>query len=197
MSAAAACVAPPLLSCTFYTAIAQCGEQGHVELGSMLMGRDDAEGAAHHFDVAFRSARSLPVRCLAALPCRLALPCCVGLLSVCLAAVLAAACASAPAAQHRCTAPIHTLVRTVGRSWRWPRAQRSWLQHSSASPPCLSCRSVKLRKGCSLHSQRSSLCRCKVAVQVVLVACIEGGEAHDSGVGPHKARCTAWRGVRG
>ena len=52
----------------------QRGEQGHVELGSMLMGRDDAEGAAHHFDVAFRSARSLPVRCLAALPCRAAVP---------------------------------------------------------------------------------------------------------------------------
>jgi hypothetical protein len=28
----------------------------------MLMARDDAERAAHHFDVAFRSARSLPVR---------------------------------------------------------------------------------------------------------------------------------------
>ena len=28
----------------------------------MLMARDEAELAAHHFDVAFRSARSLPVR---------------------------------------------------------------------------------------------------------------------------------------
>ena len=40
-------------------------DAGHVELGTMLMSRDDKEGAAHHFDVAFRSARSLPVRIFA------------------------------------------------------------------------------------------------------------------------------------